>query len=147
MANTNDGSFPITNHLDEWLNRSPTTVHRSPEELHRLSVQRTIELYAFLPDPSFSGVRDGMIKFWRSQTPSPPIEQPETVRGILANLRTKVKESQLTYREIGERIGWSESVSRANLSRILSETDSPEGIRLSTILQITSALGISLHDI
>lgn len=68
------------------------------------------------------------------------------VEAVREKLRRAVEDSNLTYEEIGLRMGFGKASARAAISRILSPK-SDHDPRLSTLLALANALGRSLNEL
>ena len=70
----------------------------------------------------------------------------DSIESARTKLRNAAKESGMTQREIGERMGFSSSGARQAVSRIL-KADSNYDPRLSTLLAFAQAVKQRLSDI
>ena len=67
-----------------------------------------------------------------------------TLQEALVRLRAAVKSSEMTFEEIGLKMGYSPASARQGVWRLLNEPNDPS---LSRLLQLADVLGISLSRI
>lgn len=66
------------------------------------------------------------------------------VEKVRDKLRETVKDSGLTYQQLGERMGYQGDAAKTLISRLLNTERDP---RLSTLIRLSKALNISLYQL